>query len=40
MLRSVSKLSGEFVQSVLKKTRRLLWDGCAEKESFKPGMKD
>jgi len=38
MLRSISKQSGESVESVLKK-KRMATVGFAEKEDFKPGMK-
>jgi len=40
MLRSIGKHSGESVESVRKKKRRLWWEGLAEKECFKPGMKE
>jgi len=39
MLRSNSKQSGESM-SVLKKKGRLWREGFAEKEGFKPGMKE
>jgi len=32
MLRSIGKQSGEFVESVLKKKKRLRWKGLAEKK--------
>jgi len=38
--RSVGKQSVESVESVLKKTRKVRWVGFAEKEGFKPEMKE
>jgi len=42
MLRSklISKQSGESIQSVLKKKRKATVGGFAEKEGFKPGIKE
>jgi len=40
MLRSISKQSGESVESVLRKKKKAtVREGTAEKEGFKPGMK-
>jgi len=36
MLRNIGKQSGESVEPVLKKKRRLRWEGFAEKEGFRP----
>jgi len=40
MLRSIGKQFGESVESVLEKKKRLRREGSAEKEGFKPGMKE
>jgi len=39
MLRSIGKQSGESVESRRRKGR-LWWERFAEKESFKPGVKE
>jgi len=38
MIRSIGKQSGESVESVQQKKR--WWERFAEKESFKPGVKE
>jgi len=40
MLRSIGKQSGESSKSVLRKKERLRWQGFAEKEGFKPEIKE
>jgi len=40
MLRSIGKQSWESMESVLKKTRKLWWEGFAEKEGFEPVIKE
>jgi len=38
VLRHISEQSRESMESVLKKKKKLLWEGFAEQEDFKPGM--
>jgi len=40
MLRSIGKQSGESVESVLEKKRKLRWEGFAEQEGVKRGMRE
>ena len=40
MLISIGKQSGKSVESVQEKKCVLWWEGFAEKESFKPGVKE
>jgi len=40
MLRSNSKSLGNHVVSPGEKKERLQWEGCGEKEGFKPGIRE
>ena len=40
MLRSISKQSGNPWSQSTRRNGRLWWEGFAEKESFKPGVKE
>jgi len=40
MLRNICKQPRESVESVLKKKRKATMEGFAEKECYKPGMKE